>query len=66
MNTCHVLGENGFDAEKAGATGGMLAARSMAIIAPADDERAGLLMPHCPLIIRRIDAAEDEFADAMA
>ena len=40
--------------------GGMLAARPLPVVAPADDERAGLLVSLRSLIIRLIDAAEHE------
>jgi hypothetical protein len=63
VNARKALGDDGFDAEIARANGGMLTARPLAIIAPADDERAGCLMAHRPLIIRGINAAEHECAD---
>jgi hypothetical protein len=51
VNAGKALRDDGFDAEIARANGGMLAALSLAVIAPADEERARLLMAHRPFII---------------
>src|SRR5882724_1674660 len=63
VNARKALVDDGVDPEIARGNGRMLAARSLTIIAPGDDERAGLLVSHRPLIIRRIDGTEHEFAD---
>src|SRR2546430_7321693 len=62
VNAREALGDDGFDPEITRGNGRMLAALPLTTIVPAAAERAGSVRPSRPLIIRRIDAAEHEFA----